>query len=358
MRAKWTDLAVEACSSASKSDTERLACGMERLTVRIDSERDAQAMGRPCGVYVTLTCPQTMSIALKTRQALARELAMTLRSMLPKARQSILVVGLGNRNVTPDSLGPRTAERILVTRHMAGCLPEDMAQSMASVSAAAPGVLGVTGMETVEILKGMVTHVQPDAVIAIDALAARSSSRIASTIQIADTGITPGSGVGNHRKALNEQTLGVPVIAVGGAAGRLCLNDCVGRALCAWRRRGGGGAHSGMRRAGRFPQAGGNGGDAARGGCAGGAHVGRFGGRHQSGASAESDERGDCADDGAIERGRESMKKFLAAILAVLGVAAASIGLAEESAMGGGNAAQPDQPERHSLRSLDGARHL
>ena len=215
MRAKWTDLAVEACKSASKSDTEQLACGMERLTVRIDSERDAQAMGRPCGVYVTLTCPQTMSIALKTRQALARELAMTLRSMLPKARKSILVVGLGNRNVTPDSLGPRTAERILVTRHMAGCLPEDMAQSMASVSAAAPGVLGVTGMETVEILKGMVTHVQPDAVIAIDALAARSSSRIASTIQIADTGITPGSGVGNHRKALNEQTLGVPVIAVG-----------------------------------------------------------------------------------------------------------------------------------------------
>lgn len=215
MRAKWTDLAVEACGSASKSDTERLACGIERLTVRIDSEHDARAMGRPCGVYVTLTCPQAMSIALKTRQALARELAMTLRSMLPKARKSILVVGLGNRNVTPDSLGPRTAERILVTRHMAGCLPEDMAQSMASVSAAAPGVLGVTGMETVEILKGMVTHVQPDAVIAIDALAARSSSRIASTIQIADTGITPGSGVGNHRKALNEQTLGVPVIAVG-----------------------------------------------------------------------------------------------------------------------------------------------
>ena len=215
MRAKWTDLAVEACKSASKSDTERLACGIERLTVRIDSEHDAQAMSRPCGVYVTLTCPQTMSIALKTRRALARELAMTLRSMLPKARKSILVVGLGNRNVTPDSLGPRTAERILVTRHMAGCLPEDMAQSMASVSAAAPGVLGVTGMETGEILKGMVTHVQPDAVIAIDALAARSSSRIASTIQIADTGITPGSGVGNHRKALNEQTLGVPVIAVG-----------------------------------------------------------------------------------------------------------------------------------------------
>lgn len=215
MRAKWTDLAVEARGNMPRSDAVHLACGIERLTVRIDSERDAQNMGRPRGVYVTLTCPQTMSIALETRRALAHELAAALADMLPKARKSVLVVGLGNRNVTPDSLGPRTAERILVTRHMAGCLPEDVLRDMASVSAASPGVLGVTGMETAEILRGMVAHVQPDAVIAIDALAARSSSRIASTIQIADTGITPGSGVGNHQKALDERTLGVPVIAVG-----------------------------------------------------------------------------------------------------------------------------------------------
>lgn len=215
MRAKWTDLAVEARGNMPRSDAVHLACGIERLTVRIDSERDAQNMGRPRGVYVTLTCPQTMSITLETRRALAHELAATLADMLPKARKSVLVVGLGNRNVTPDSLGPRTAERILVTRHMAGCLPEDVLRDMASVSAASPGVLGVTGMETAEILRGMVAHVQPDAVIAIDALAARSSSRIASTIQIADTGITPGSGVGNHQKALDERTLGVPVIAVG-----------------------------------------------------------------------------------------------------------------------------------------------
>ena len=215
MRAKWTDLAVEARGNMPRSDAVHLACGIERLTVRIDSERDAQNMGRPRGVYLTLTCPQTMSIALETRRALAHELAAALADMLPKARKSVLVVGLGNRNVTPDSLGPRTAERVLVTRHMAGCLPEDVLRDMASVSAASPGVLGVTGMETAEILRGMVAHVQPDAVIAIDALAARSSSRIASTIQIADTGITPGSGVGNHQKALDERTLGVPVIAVG-----------------------------------------------------------------------------------------------------------------------------------------------
>lgn len=215
MRAKWTDLAVEARGKMPRSDAVRLASGIERLTVRIDSERDARAMGRPQGVYVTLTCPQTLSIALETRRALARELTATLADMLPKERKSVLVVGLGNRNVTPDSLGPRTAERILVTRHMAGCLPEDVLRNMASVSAAAPGVLGVTGMETAEILRGMVAHVRPDAVIAIDALAARSSSRIASTIQIADTGITPGSGVGNHQKALDQRTLGVPVLAVG-----------------------------------------------------------------------------------------------------------------------------------------------
>ena len=124
-----------------------------------------------------------------------------------------VVVGLGNRSVTPDSLGPRTAERVLVTRHMGDCLPRDV--PMSSVCAAAPGVLGVTGIETAEILRGMVAHVKPDAVIAVDALAARSSKRIASTIQITDTGITPGSGVGNHRKALDRRTLGVPVIAVG-----------------------------------------------------------------------------------------------------------------------------------------------
>ena len=135
--------------------------------------------------------------------------------MLPENAHAVLVAGLGNRSVTPDALGPRTVERVLVTRHMEGCLPADVSGRMASVCAAAPGVLGVTGIETAEVLRSMTEHVRPDAVIAIDALAARSSQRICSTIQIADTGITPGSGVGNHRKALTRQTLGVPVIAVG-----------------------------------------------------------------------------------------------------------------------------------------------
>ena len=195
MRAKWTDLAVEAAGGELREG------GLSRTVVKVEDEASARRLGRPMGTYVTLACEQALTVSLETRRALAAELAKTLRGMLPEGMKTALVVGLGNRSVTPDSLGPRTAERVLVTRHIGDSLP--WGAEMNSVCAAAPGVLGVTGMET------------PDAVIAVDALAARSSKRIASTIQIADTGITPGSGVGNHRKALDRETLGVPVVAVG-----------------------------------------------------------------------------------------------------------------------------------------------
>ena len=213
MRAIWTDLAMEAQGEGLR--TQRLQNGIERTVVRIEDEESAAQLGRPMGTYVTLSCPQQLSIELSTRRALSEELSRALREMLPGDVKSVLVAGLGNRSVTPDALGPRTVERVLVTRHMDGCLPEDVQRRMSSVCAAAPGVLGVTGIETAEMLRAMAEHVQPDAVIAVDALAARSSSRICSTVQVADTGISPGSGVGNHRKALTRQTLGVPVIAVG-----------------------------------------------------------------------------------------------------------------------------------------------
>ena len=189
--------------------------GVERTVVEIRDDATAAELGRPMGRYVTLSCPQQMSIELAMRRALSRALGDTLRDMLPERFHTVLVTGLGNRSVTPDALGPRTVERVLVTRHMDGCMPEDVESRMASVCAAAPGVLGVTGIETAEVLSGMVRHVKPDAVIAVDALAARDSRRICSTIQVSDTGITPGSGVGNHQKALTRDTLGVPVIAVG-----------------------------------------------------------------------------------------------------------------------------------------------
>lgn len=214
MNAKWTDLALEARGEAG-ADVQQLTGGIERTVVRIEDEFMARELMRPVGTYVTLSCPQMMTIELTTREALSRELAHTIREMLPKNAKTVLVTGLGNRSVTPDALGPRTTERVLVTRHMDGYLPEDVSDRMASVCAAAPGVLGVTGVETAEVLRGMVEHVKPDAVIAVDALAARSSRRICSTIQVADTGIAPGSGVGNHQKALTKKTLGVPVIAVG-----------------------------------------------------------------------------------------------------------------------------------------------
>ena len=214
MRAKWTDLALESRGGAGAT-TRRMAGGIERTVVSIEDEKSSREFMRPMGTYVTLSCPQTMTIELHTRQALSLALSRELAAMLPEGTGTVLVTGLGNRSVTPDALGPRTVERVLVTRHMDGCLPEDMSSRMASVCAAAPGVLGVTGLETAEVLRGMVEHVRPDVVIAIDALAARSSQRICSTIQIADTGITPGSGVGNHQKALTKETLGVPVIAVG-----------------------------------------------------------------------------------------------------------------------------------------------
>ena len=214
MRTRWTDLAWES-RGAQPEQTQTLPGGIERTVVTIRDAQTAKALGRPVGVYVTLSCPQRMSIELGTRRALSEALGQAIAGMLPGACRTVLVAGLGNRTVTPDALGPRTVERVLVTRHMDGCLPQDVSERLRSVCAAAPGVLGVTGIETAEVLRGMVAHVRPDAVIVVDALAARSSQRICSTIQVADTGITPGSGVGNHRKALTRETLGIPVIAVG-----------------------------------------------------------------------------------------------------------------------------------------------
>ena len=127
----------------------------------------------------------------------------------------ILVVGLGNESVTPDALGPKTINEIEVTRHFINYMPQYVKEGTRMVSAISPGVLGTTGIETVEILKGVVQNINPKLVIVIDALASRSIERISSTIQISDTGIVPGAGVGNTRKEISQETLGVPVIAIG-----------------------------------------------------------------------------------------------------------------------------------------------
>lgn len=180
--------------------------------VVICTDEAARALGKPRGNYLTLECRLLREHDPDARAAMANLLGEELSRMLSPAAP-VLVVGLGNRDVTPDSLGPAVIDKTLVTRHM---LQSKFAVSgMASVCALAPGVLGVTGIETMEIVESLVQKLRPGVVICIDSLAARDSDRIGCTIQISNTGIQPGSGVGNHRKPLSRDTLGVEVIAVG-----------------------------------------------------------------------------------------------------------------------------------------------
>jgi len=186
--------------------------------VLIEDGEGEKILGKRQGSYITITFPQGRGRDAMLRTAASSVLGEELGRLLPPCsgpNEPILVVGLGNRFVTPDSLGPLAADGVLVTRHLFRELPDSVDERMRPVCAIAPGVLGVTGLETVEMVMGLVDTVRPRAVIAVDALSARECSHLASTIQLSDTGIQPGSGVGNHRRALSRDTLGVPVIAVG-----------------------------------------------------------------------------------------------------------------------------------------------
>ena len=188
-----------------------------RITrVKIESEESAKALGKPIGNYITIEVPRLKEKDVDLMEDVSRVLAKEIIKLANLNDKSvILVVGLGNWNITPDSLGPKVVEKIMVTRHMTEYLPEQIDESVRSVCAISPGVLGITGIETSEIILGVVNRVKPDLVIAIDALASRKLERVNTTIQISDTGINPGSGVGNNRKELSQKTLGVPVIAIG-----------------------------------------------------------------------------------------------------------------------------------------------
>lgn len=183
------------------------------------TEKGAETMGKKPGRYLTIEVQgirqQDTELQLKVEKIFAGEFAHFLEQLNIKEDASCLVVGLGNWNVTPDALGPQVCENILVTRHLFELQPENVEQGYRPVSALAPGVMGLTGIETSDIIMGVVEKSKPDFVIAIDALASRSIERVNSTIQISDTGIHPGSGVGNKRKELSKETLGIPVIAIG-----------------------------------------------------------------------------------------------------------------------------------------------
>ncbi|MGM9537845.1 MAG: GPR endopeptidase [Candidatus Onthomonas sp.] len=219
-----TDLAIEATQLLNPQQageipgvtvTEDTVQGFPVTQVEIISSEGAEAVGKPQGRYLTLELGGLLRREAgafpRAAQALARELG----RLLPEGEGlPALVVGLGNRLVTPDAVGPRAADHTMVTRHLIQHSPEQFAP-FRPVAALAAGVLGTTGVESGELIRAVTDRIQPGLVIAIDALAARSVHRLCSTVQLADTGIIPGSGVGNARAALNRETLGVPVIAIG-----------------------------------------------------------------------------------------------------------------------------------------------
>ncbi len=186
--------------------------------VKITNENGEKAIGKPVGNYITIDIKK-LKIAqeeeiTKAAQTLSAELKKVIDTHID-SQAEVLVVGLGNIYVTPDSLGPKVINEIEVTRHVIKYLPQYVEEGTRMVSAISPGVLGTTGIETVEILKGIVDNINPKLVIVIDALASRSIERISSTVQISDTGIVPGAGVGNTRSEISKNTLGIPVIAIG-----------------------------------------------------------------------------------------------------------------------------------------------
>lgn len=193
--------------------------GIMTSWIWVENQEGAQELGKRPGTYLTLEIPELRSkdsiLQQRVAQHLAEQFATFLEEIGIGPDDSCLLVGLGNRNVTADALGPLVIKHSLITRHLFQIAPDQVSEGYRSVSAITPGVLGTTGIETSEIVFGVVEKSKPDFIIAFDSLASRALNRVNTTIQVADTGIHPGSGVGNKRKALDKETLGIPVIAIG-----------------------------------------------------------------------------------------------------------------------------------------------
>ncbi len=224
-----TDLALEARESIEEASGEIRGVRYEEeydearditiTRVMIDTKNGAKAMGKPIGTYITMEVPGMQEPDENYHREISEELAEQLKALIPQAgeEKAILVVGLGNRAVTADALGPHVVDNLFITRHVVkeygkAAYNVDKIHLISSIE---PGVMAKTGMETAEIVKGVVEQTKPELLIVVDALASRSIRRLNRTIQITDTGIQPGSGVGNHRNALTKESLGIPVIAIG-----------------------------------------------------------------------------------------------------------------------------------------------
>ena len=223
-----TDLALEVRESFPEDDVEIKGVILTEdidkknkirvSTVVIKDEAGSRAMERPIGTYITIEAPELNNSSDDYHKSVSHYISKNLKKLTGTLyRDEILVVGLGNREVTPDALGPQVVDNLFVTRHLIREFGDEFKEKnhLGNVSAISPGVMAQTGMETLEIIKGVIKETNPKLIIVIDALASRSVNRLNTTVQIADTGISPGSGVGNNRKALNEENLGVKVIAIG-----------------------------------------------------------------------------------------------------------------------------------------------
>ncbi len=201
----------------------REAAGFSISELFITTKAAAESLGKPCGRYLTVECGRIDRLSASDLRALSHLLAGELRGTVKRLTQkqidtslSVFVAGLGNADLTPDAIGPQTMRRLTATRHLRQ-YENDLYRAVgcSSLSALAPGVLGQTGIETSELLLGAVNATHPDVIIVIDALTARSCDRLCATVQLSDTGIEPGSGVGNHRRAITYKSMGVPVVALG-----------------------------------------------------------------------------------------------------------------------------------------------
>ncbi len=201
-----------------ESQEKSISNSIKVFKVKVTNDEGERAISKPKGNYVTIDVKKMKNIQDEEKEKIAFAISNELQELIKnliKPEDQILVVGLGNLYSTPDSLGPKVVQNIDITRHIFKYLPQYVREGDREVSAISPGVLGTTGIETQEILKGIVENIKPKLIIAIDSLASKSIDRISSSVQISDTGIIPGGGVGNKRRELSKDTLGVPVIAIG-----------------------------------------------------------------------------------------------------------------------------------------------
>lgn len=225
MRNIRTDLAVEAKELYEEQNKERISgikineyfdSGVKITDVDILDENGEKNMGKPIGKYITLEMPETFMHDKDVMDDVSRVFSKSLSDIIKLDKSmTTLVVGLGNWNVTPDALGPKVVSRLMITRHLKELVPDKIDENIRPVCAISPGVLGLTGIETGEIIKSLADKIKPNLIVCIDALASRKTERVNKTIQVGNTGISPGSGIGNRRMEISEKTLGIPVIAIG-----------------------------------------------------------------------------------------------------------------------------------------------